>query len=581
MTQLKRLFKFVMPYWKQMTVAAVSLVIWSLISLALPYAARFLIDSVFVSFSRTELNRMTLILFGLFIFQALLGYGQNYLLNFLGQRVIADLRLAVQQHLLTLPLRFFKDSRVGELVSRVTNDVTTLQTVLVETPIAFLRQVVTIIGGVTLMAIMNWQLTLLIFAIVPPIIILAIVFGRRVQKLSTLIQDRLASAISALEESISGIRVVKSFTQEGYEQKRFKDRIEKTFDSSMDRTRLRAAFIPLVSLLGFAAITVIMWIGGQFVLNQTLTPGELVAFLFYMFMVAVPLGEFAGVYTQIREAMGAATRIFEIMETSSEPLQTENALPIPPIKGRVEFQAVCFGYETDDMVLKDINLVVEPAEVIALVGPSGVGKTTMVNLIPRFFDPTEGVILIDGYPINDVTLQSLRSQIGLVPQDTFLFGGTINENIAYGKPESPQADIVAAAKAAYAHDFIEELPKGYDTEVGERGVKLSAGQRQRIAIARALLKDPRILILDEATSALDTESEQMVQKALQVLMKNRTTFVIAHRLSTIKNADRILVLKEGQVVEVGSHEALMSQQGLYHHLWSLQFQVDDDTSKES
>jgi len=576
MKQLKRLYKFVAPYWKQMALAAISLTIWSLISLAMPYAARYLVDSVFVSYSHTELNQITLILFGLFIFQALVGYGQNYLLHFLGQRVIADLRLSIQQHLLYLPLRFFKESRVGEIVSRVTNDVTTLQVVLTETPIAMLRQVVTIAGGITLMAIMNWQLTLMIFVIIPPIIVLAIIFGRKVEKLSTLIQDRLANAISALEEAISGIRIVKSFTQEGYEEKRFKDRIEQTFDTTMDRTRMRAAFIPLVSLLGFAAVTGIMWIGGQFVLNNTLTPGELVAFLFYMAMVAAPLGEFAGVYTQIREAIGAAVRIFEIMEAPSEPIQAEEAETMPPINGKVSFHHVYFGYESDSLVLEDINLTIFPSEVIALVGPSGVGKTTMVNLIPRFFDPSKGTIEIDGHRITEVTLRSLRSQIGLVPQETFLFGGSIAENIAYGNLDAPKENIIKAAKAAYAHDFITSLPNGYETEVGERGVKLSAGQRQRIAIARALLKDPRILILDEATSALDSESEQMVQKALEVLMKNRTTFVIAHRLSTIKNADRILVLQEGQIVEQGSHEVLMEKEGVYHRLWMLQFREEEE-----
>jgi subfamily B ATP-binding cassette protein MsbA len=576
MEQLKKLFKYVAPYWKQMALAAVSLTIWSLISLAMPYAARYLVDSVFVSYSRTELNRITLILFGLFIFQAMIGYGQNYLLHFIGQRVIADLRLSIQQHLLYLPLRFFKESRVGEIVSRVTNDVTTLQAVLTETPIAMLRQVVTIVGGITLMAIMNWQLTLIIFAIVPPLIILAIYFGRKVEKLSTLIQDRLATAISVLEESISGIRIVKSFTQERYEEKRFKERIERTFDTTMDRTRVRAAFIPLVSLMGFIAVTGIMWIGGQFVLNKTLTPGELVAFLFYMAMVAAPLGEFAGVYTQVREAIGAAARIFEIMEAPSEPVQAEEAESMPTIEGKVTFNHVSFGYETDDLVLEDINLTVYPSEVIALVGPSGVGKTTMVNLIPRFFDPTDGAITIDSHQITKVTLKSLRSQIGLVPQETFLFGGTISENIAYGNPDAPEQDIINAAKAAYAHDFIMDMANGYETEVGERGVKLSAGQRQRIAIARALLKNPRILILDEATSALDSESEQMVQKAFKVLMKNRTTFVIAHRLSTIKNADRILVLQEGKIVEQGSHKDLMAREGLYHHLWTLQFREEEE-----
>jgi subfamily B ATP-binding cassette protein MsbA len=301
-----------------------------------------------------------------------------------------------------------------------------------------------------------------------------------------------------------------------------------------------------------------------------------VAFLFYMIMVAAPLGEFAGVYSQIREANGAASRIFEILQTPIEPHQAEEAAELPPVQGSVRFHEVSFGYEPDELVLEKINLEVKPSEVIALVGPSGVGKTTLVNLIPRFFDPTEGWIEMDGQNIMDVTLQSLRSQIGLVPQETFLFGGTIADNIAYGNLDATREAILSSAKAAYAHDFIESLPKGYDTEVGERGLKISAGQRQRIAIARALLKNPRILILDEATSALDSESEKMVQMALDSLMKNRTTFVIAHRLSTIMNADRILVMKDGRIVEQGSHEDLLAAEGLYHHLWSLQFQVESD-----
>jgi len=317
------------------------------------------------------------------------------------------------------------------------------------------------------------------------------------------------------------------------------------------------------------------------VIIGNLTPGKLVSFLIYMLMVAAPIGEFAGQYSQLKEASGASTRIFEILETRSEPVSNKNQKQLPRVNGNVSFKDINFSYEPgSELVLKNINLEVKPAQIVAIVGPSGVGKTTLVNLIPRFFDPSSGQIEIDGININDVDLRSLRAQIGLVPQETFLFGGTIRENIAYGRPNAKIADIERVAKAAYAHNFIKSLPDGYETASGERGVKLSAGQRQRIAIARALLKDPRILILDEATSALDTESEHEVQDALDILMKGRTTFVIAHRLSTIQNADRILVLNEGRIIEDGSHKELLAKKQMYYRLWSLQFADDPNHGKK-
>lgn len=592
MSNLRRLFRYVRPYWLPMLVATLALLGSSLIVLALPWAVSQLVDTVFAARDADLLNRLALGLLGLFVLQSGFYFVEAYYLARIGQRVVADIRVDLHARLLSLPAVFYDNRRVGEMVSRVTNDVTLVQTVLTETPVAFLRQTVTFVGALALMIWMNWQLTLFVAALIPPLTLFAIFFGRRIQHLSTAVQDRLADSTTVLEESLSGIRVIKSFGREPFEQARFAARVELTFATAMQRVRLRAIFIPLIVFFSFGSIIAVLWFGGQQVLAGTLSAGGLVAFLFYMFMVAGPLGEFAGLYAQVREALGASRRIFEILDHQGEDHGL--ALPaLPPVAGLVRFESVSFGYQEQEqappmteaqqsgdasgrtsherLVLNSINLTAQPGEVIAIVGPSGVGKTTLVNLIPRFYETTGGCIEIDGIDIRGVSLDSLRSQIGSVPQETFLFGGTVGENIAYGKLGAGIDAIEAAARAAYAHDFIMALPHGYATIVGERGVKLSAGQRQRVAIARALLKDPAILILDEATSALDTESERSVQAALERLMQGRTSFVIAHRLSTVQRADSILVLQGGQIVERGRHAELLTAGGLYAHLWSLQF----------
>ncbi len=463
------------------------------------------------------------------------------------------------------------------MVSRLTNDVSTVRSVVTSDISTALSQVLTFFGALILIIITDWRLTLFMFALIPLVMVIAIVFGRRLRGLSSDVQDQLANATTVLEESIGGVRVVQSFTREPYEIGRFTSSIERTFGLAMKRVRLSSLFGPTISFLGFAAVVSIFWFGGHEVLAGRLTAGQLFMFLVLTLTIAGSIGQFSGLWTGLQEALGATRRLFEILDTTSDIEDKPGAPALPSLKGAIRFDQVSFAYSDDPgtNILTDISLDVQPGEVLALVGPSGAGKTTLVNLIPRFFDPIQGSISIDGYDLREVELLSLRRQIGIVPQETLLFGGTVRENILYGRLDAGQEELFAAAKAANAHAFIRQLPNGYDTVVGERGVKLSGGQRQRIAIARAILKDPRILLLDEATSSLDSESEGQVQEALERLMQNRTSIVIAHRLSTIQNADRIAVLEDGRLVELGAHTQLIELDGLYARLHRMQFKLDE------
>jgi ATP-binding cassette, subfamily B, bacterial MsbA len=579
-TSYRRLLVFVKPYWKLLLVAGVLLVFSSLIGLAMPWVVQRLVDTAFNQADLTTLNRALVGLLVLAIAQAGMGFGQTYLIGRVGERVVANLRKTLYEHLHMMPLRFFAATRIGELTSRLSNDVMTIQEAVTSTVLNLVSQTVTLIGGIVIIMAMSWQLTLVMLAIVPLAVLCIILLGRIIRKLSKRVQDNLAEINATAEEALAGVRVVKSFAREPYEVARYGDRVEELYQTSMERVKVRAIIGPIVGFLAFATIAVVLWAGGRLVIAGQLTSGQLVAFLLYTLIIAAPIGTFTALYAQFQQAIGASDRVFELLSTPSEMQDDADAQPLPPIAGLVRFDNVKFDYQDHSearTVLSEINLTAKPGEVVALVGPSGAGKTTLVNLIARFYDPTEGSITIDGYDIRHIQMRSLREQIGIVPQETALFGGTVRDNIGYGKLDAAQEEIETAAKAANAHDFITAMTNGYDSLVGERGVKLSGGQRQRIAIARAILKNPRILILDEATSSLDTESEQAVQEALDRLMRDRTTFVIAHRLSTIINADLIAVLEDGRIIEQGTHAELLARDsGHYRRMYGLQFRSDDD-----
>jgi subfamily B ATP-binding cassette protein MsbA len=575
---LRRLLSYTRPYWKSMGVAAVFLLVSTLANLAIPWILRYLIDAVFVRHDLSGLSTLAGGLIALFIAQAFFSFGHNYLIGAVGQRVLADFRVRLFNHLQGLSVRFFAKRRTGELLSRLTNDIAILQTISTEVPVTLLRQSVMLVGGIAIVVYMNWRLTGLILLMVPLIVGIARFFGKRLRRISASVQDQLADTTTLMEEMVSSIRMIKSFVQEGYQSSRFRKQVDQTLDLALRRVRVSAAFSPTMIFMGFTASILVLWYGGAEVISGIITPGEVIAFVLYAVIITGPVGSFARLISQIQEALGATERVFEILDTRPEVTDSPDAVPLPPIQGEVRFHQVSFEYDPGLPVLHQISFSVKPGERVALVGPSGAGKSTLTQLLHRFYDPTEGSIEIDGFDIRKVKLATLYHQIGLVPQETSLLGGTVRESLLFGNPDAGEDEIIAAARVANAHDFVTQLPNGYDTNIGEKGINLSGGQRQRIAIARAILKNPRLLILDEATAFLDNESEAQVTDALENLMQDRTTFIIAHRLTTVQSADRILVLDKGRIVEEGNHRELMNRRGLYSHLYTLRL-VDTEEEK--
>ncbi|MCL0039782.1 ABC transporter transmembrane domain-containing protein [Nitrospinaceae bacterium] len=581
MKEFANILKYARPYTKSIIFAFTCLILTSMISLALPLIVRNMINAVVVLKNSDLLNSLTRDLVIIILFQAAFAITHNYILGFIGHRVTADFRIELFSHIQSLSLRFFQGRRVGEILSRMSSDITVIQNALVSIPVAVLRQTITLLGALAIIFYLNWKLTGLILLVLPPLMLFARIFGKRLRNLSEKVQDKIAHALVVLEEVASSIKIVKSYTRELYEKKRFENEIESAFEQSIGKVRISSSFGPLILGLTFLVSTILIWYGGQQVMQGTTTPGELAAFFLYALIMAGPIGTFVKIYTQLQETLGAMRRVNEILDIKPLVNNPENPVKLTSLKGHVCFSEVIFGYEDGTPVLNRVSFDIHPGKTVALIGPSGAGKSTTVQLLLRFFDPQSGKIQIDGDDLKSLDLESYLSQVALVPQETLLFGGTIRENILYGKLDATDTEMIEASKSANAHEFIVEFSNGYDTLVGEKGTKLSGGERQRIAIARALLKNPKVLVLDEATSALDNQSEMLIQEALEKLMVGRTTFIIAHRLSTVHNADKIIVMDKGSVVESGTHKELMSNEGLYHHLYTMRLIEAESPSEAS
>ena len=571
---LGRLTPRVRPYLTSLIAACVVLVVSTAIALAFPLVVRELLDAAFLERSGELLNLIAIGLLALFALQALLNFAQSYLTASVAERVIADLRNDLFAHLLRQPPGFYALRRVGELSSRIASDSALIQDVLRFGIPELARQGIFLVGALALVTATNPRLTLVTLTAIPVAVFVGWFFGRRVRHLSTGIQDHLASAVARAEQAFTQIRTVQAFTREPWERQRFGEEIGRTKDEGLKRAVARAALTGAVTFAALGAIVVVLWEGGRLVLTGDLSPGTLVAFLLYAVTISGAITSLAGFYGNLNEAAGAARRIFELLD--DEPVLVDPAVPIAlarPVRGTVAYRDVYFRYGTDlPAVLRGIDLEIEEGETVALVGSSGAGKSTLASLRPRFFDAEQGSVSVDGVDVRTVRLEELRSVIGIVPQEPMLFAGTVRENLLYGDFDATEADLDEVAAAAHADMFIRELPEAYDQLIGERGVTLSAGQRQRLAIARVMLRQPRILILDEASSSLDAESERLVQDALDRLMSDCTTLVIAHRLSTVIRADRIIVLDDGVIAGAGSHAELLENHPVYQRLYRRQFE---------
>lgn len=573
-SEIMLLWGYLSRYKKTLFFAMTALLVASGATLLIPMAFRQMIDMGFSSDQSDVINVYFALLMGVALLLAVATFFRHYYVSWLGERVVTDIRNAVYENVIRLSPSFFEKNLTGDIVSRLTTDTTVIQSVVGSTISIALRNLITLIGGLILMALTSAKMLGLVLLVVPAVVVPIIFLGRKVRKLSKEAQDKVASSSAKANETISAVQTVQAFTQEQRETRLFGDYVEQAFEVSIHRIRVRSWLTAIVILLIFGAMDFVLWAGASDVISGELTGGELAAFVMYAALVAGAVGSISEVYGEIQRAAGAISRCVTIISTEPEIKSPDQPKTLPvPHEGRIEFRDVGFTYPSraDDKILQNYSLSVKQGETVAIVGPSGAGKSTVFQLIQRFYDTQQGEILLDGVSIKQADPEELRKRLAIVPQESVIFAASVKDNIRYGNPEASDEMIRAAAKAARADEFIERLPEGMATYLGERGSRLSGGQRQRIAIARAILRDAPILLLDEATSSLDAESEKIVQEALEQLMKGRTTLVIAHRLATVQKADRIVVMDQGQIVNIGTHGELLEKGGLYARLAKLQF----------
>lgn len=578
---LLRLSKYLKGYWLVVLGMALCLLGHTLVDVALPWLFKQSVDVVFIGRNSSALPYFVLGVVAIAITGAVFTFGRRYLTAFVTQGAVYDLRNDIYQFLLQLPFSYYDQAHTGQLIARITSDMREIERFFGFALVELISSTLMFLAAGTLMFMMSWKLALVALIVTPFIAAITLTSGEKLHAVFYAARSQFGVLCSVLQENLTGVRVVKAFARQDYELGKFTKEADDYFQKRVASVFISAYYIPSMRFFAGLASVLVLWFGGRMVLAKEISLGTLVAFNGYLWMVVGPIGTIGRLSMMASRAMASGRRLFEIMDTAGEVEERPDAVPLPSAEGRVVFEDVSFAYEKDNSVLEDINLVVEPGETVALLGATGSGKSTIVSLVPRFYDVSSGRVTIDGYDVREVTVESLRKQIGMVFQETFLFSASIRENIAYGRPDASLEEIIQAAKIAQAHDFIMSFPQGYDTLVGERGVTLSGGQKQRIAIARALLMNPRILLMDDSTSSVDTETEHQLQQALSLLMKGRTCFVIAHRLSTVKNADKIVVLDRGRIVELGTHEELLARGTIYRRIYETQFAEQEELMAET
>jgi len=576
----KQLLEYIKGSWLQLFLSMICMLVVAGTTSATAFIVKPVIDDIFINKNVFLLKLIPIIVIILYFFRGLAMYGQEFLLKYVGENIIRKLRDALYEKIMDLPLSFFHKERTGVLMSRITNDVSIIKNMVSNAVTGALRDFFTVIGLTGVIFYRDWKLAILAFVVMPLAYFPVVELGRRVRRFSTSSQESMADMNAFLHETFAGNKIVKAFGMESYEKKAFSEKSRSVFRFEIKSIRAKALSSPVMEAFGGVGISLVLWYGGFAVIKGAQTPGDFLSFMTAVMLLYTPIKKMTKLNNVLQQGLAASDRVFDILETESDIIDPKLPKTIKAGSHRILFENVSFSYDSREKVLKNIDLDVKPGEILALVGMSGGGKTSLVNLIPRFFDVTQGVIKINGMDIRDVAVSDLRKQVAIVTQEPILFNDTIRKNIAYGKPDASDQEIIAAAKAAYIYKFVESLPKGFDTIIGELGNRLSGGEKQRMCIARALLKNAPLLILDEATASLDTESERLVQKALENLMKGRTSFVIAHRLSTISYANRIVVLVGGQIVEEGKHEELLARKGEYYNLHQMQFSDNNDAASE-